>query len=257
MSRRCAVSLITRWFCTSHTTVGGFVRRQAPARAQAFGDGRADVGMIAGQALGDVVQQHRAIQHLARLDALDDVGRERMLVLQLAALDGGHIADRADQMLVHRVVVVHVELHQRDDAAEFGHEAAEHAGLVHPPQRALGIAARGQDFQEQPVGLRIVAHIVVDQVERAGDGAQRVGMNVHALGVGDVEDADQIDRVAPEASGRAFSRPFSTKKSSAPVRGLRKPGRRRDSEGRGFLFCTSSAAQKMRVRSPTSFATRK
>ena len=50
-------------------------------------------------------------------------------------------ADGADQVLVHRVVVVHVELHHRHDPAELRHEAAEHAGLVHAPQRRLGVAA--------------------------------------------------------------------------------------------------------------------
>ena len=88
---------------------------------------------------------------------LIDLGGERVLVLEFAALDAGNIADGADQMLVHRVVVVHVELHQRHGMAEFRHEAAQHAGLVHPAQSAFGIAARGQNFQKQPVGIRIVA----------------------------------------------------------------------------------------------------
>jgi hypothetical protein len=70
-----------------------------------------------------------------------------------AALDLLQDADAAQQMLVHRVVVVHVELHHRDDLAEGADEAAEHAGLVHAPQHDLGVV-RGQDLQEQPVGLR-------------------------------------------------------------------------------------------------------
>jgi hypothetical protein len=72
-------------------------------------------------------------------------------------LDLAHHADGADQVLVHRVVVVHVELHHRDDLAEIRHEAAEHAGLVHAAQDALGFAVRGQDFEEQAVGLPVVA----------------------------------------------------------------------------------------------------
>ena len=83
---------------------------------------------------------------------------------RVAALDLGHIADGADQMLVHRVVVVHVELHQRDELAEFRHEAAQHAGLVHQPQGAFGIVVRGQHLQEDAVGLGIAAHLVGDQV---------------------------------------------------------------------------------------------
>ena len=64
-------------------------------------------------------------------------------------------ADAAQQMLVHRVVVVHVELHHRDDLAEIGDEPAEHAGLVHAPEIEFRIAVRGQDVEEQPVGLGV------------------------------------------------------------------------------------------------------
>ena len=46
----------------------------------------------------------------------------------------GQDADGADGVLVDRVGVVHVVLRLRDDAAEIGHEAAEHAGLVETPQ---------------------------------------------------------------------------------------------------------------------------
>ena len=63
------------------------------------------------------------------------------------------------RVLVDRVRVVHVVLHLRDDAAEVGHEAAEHAGLVEPPQRRLRIVARGQHLHEQAVGLGIVAQL--------------------------------------------------------------------------------------------------
>ena len=70
---------------------------------------------------------------------LNDAGGELVLVAQLALLDPRQQADRADGVLVDRIMVVHVELHLRDDAAEIGHEAAEHAGLVHPAQHRLGI----------------------------------------------------------------------------------------------------------------------
>ena len=61
-----------------------------------------------------------------------------MVLLQLATLDSGEQADRPDRMLIDRIVVVHVELHLRDDAAEVGNEAAEHAGFIHPAKYELG-----------------------------------------------------------------------------------------------------------------------
>ena len=57
-------------------------------------------------------------------------------------------SDRAQQVLVDRVVVVHRELHHPDDAAEIGNEPAEHAGLVHAPQRGLRRVARSEDLEE-------------------------------------------------------------------------------------------------------------
>ena len=72
---------------------------------------------------------------------------------QPAIGDLGHDADGADQMLVHRIMVVHVELHQRDDLAELGHELAQNAALVHLAQDALDGARTGQDLEEPLVGL--------------------------------------------------------------------------------------------------------
>ena len=92
-----------------------------------------------------------------------------------AAFDLLKDADAADQMLVHRVVVVHVELHHRDDLAEGADEAAEHAGLVHAPQHDLGVV-RGQDLHEDPVGFRALAQLGVDQLQRTRRRAHGVGV---------------------------------------------------------------------------------
>ena len=74
--------------------------------------------------------------------------------------------DRLQEMLVDGVVVIHAELHHGHDPPEIGDEAAEHAGLVHPPQHDLGRAAGGQDLEEEPVGLRVGPHLLADQLER-------------------------------------------------------------------------------------------
>ena len=126
--------------------------RAQPPRHLGAGD-----RMILGAALGDVVQQRGDVDHRAMLgaDLAHQVAGDGELVIA-AALDVLQVADAAQQMLVHRVVVIHVELHHRHDLAEGADEMAEHAGLVHPPQHDLGIV-RGQDLHEQPVGFRIFA----------------------------------------------------------------------------------------------------
>ncbi len=113
--------------------------------------------MIAAATLGDVVQQHREIERRPREDLVHHVGRQRMVFLQHTRLDLREDADRADRVLVDRVRVIHVVLRLRDDPAEVGNEAAEHAGLVETPQRRLRIMARRQHLHEQPIGFRIVA----------------------------------------------------------------------------------------------------
>ena len=118
-----------------------------------------------------------------------------------AVLDVGQHADGADQVLVHGVVVVHVELHHRHDLAEVGHEAAEHAGLVHAPQRRLGALVGAQHLQEDAVGLRIVAQLVVDQPQRAAQQPHRVGMEEGARLLGPGEEADEVDGIALEHVG--------------------------------------------------------
>ena len=85
--------------------------------------------------------------------------------------------------------------------AEFGHEAAEHAGLVHAPQRRLRIDLRAQDLEEDAVGFRIAPQLVVDQAQRAAQQPDGVGMEEGAGALGLREEADQVDRIALEDVG--------------------------------------------------------
>ena len=158
--------------------------------------------MILDAALGDVVQEQRDVKHGAVLgpDRAHQFVGERDLAV-FAALDLVEHADAAQQMLVHRVVVVHVELHHRHDAAEGGDECAEHAGLVHAPQHGFGVVLRGQDFQEQAVGFLVLAQILVDQLERARREPHRFGMDGEIVLLRQIEQPDQVDRVAPKDIG--------------------------------------------------------
>ena len=117
----------------------GLGRIEPEARAELQRDLGADHAMVAAAALGDVVQQHRDVEHPARRDLAEQGGRQRMIVgFSSPRSIARQQPDRADRMLVDGIMVVHVELHLRDDAAEVGNEAAEHAGLVHPAQHHFG-----------------------------------------------------------------------------------------------------------------------
>ena len=74
-------------------------------------------------------------------------------------------ADRANEMLIDRVMMVHRELHHPDDPAEIGDEPAEHAGFVHAPERDLRRVARRQDLEKKAVRLFVLAQAGVDPLQ--------------------------------------------------------------------------------------------
>jgi hypothetical protein len=118
-SRFCATSDMTRWLRTSHSTVSAssFFR---PSAARPSGDLGADDGVVLLAPLADVVEEEREVEHLAVHLALEDARGDGQLLHQLAALDLGEDGDALDGVLVHRVGVVHVELHHRHDGANSG-----------------------------------------------------------------------------------------------------------------------------------------
>jgi hypothetical protein len=71
-------------------------------------------------------------------------------------------------------------------------------GLVHAAQVERRIAARRQDIHEQPVGLRIGAQRLVDQLQRAPYPLQRVRMEVEPVAIGEPEHPDDVDRILLE-----------------------------------------------------------
>ena len=121
-----------------------------------------------------------------------------MQLLAVAMLDLGQDADAADEMLVDRVVVVHVELHHRHDLVEIGDELAQNAGLVHAAHIERGIAVGCQHIHEEAIGLLVATQIAVDQLERTGEQFQRLGVIFEPVSVCEPEQPQQVHRVALE-----------------------------------------------------------
>ena len=236
---------------------------EAEPRAQSPRHPGAGNRMILRAALGDVVQQGGDVDHRAMLglDLAKQVACDRELVVA-AAFDLLQVADAADQMLVHRIMVVHVELHHRHDLAEGADEVTEHAGLVHAPQHDLGVIGR-QDLHEQPVGFRIFAKLGVHQFQRARHRAHRVGVEGEVVLLRQLEDPDQIDRVVLEDVGRGEVDAVVVDDEVVavghpPPLGARPQPRHHAAQHRRGLACSSSSlAHRIAVRSPTSLATRK
>lgn len=124
-------------------------------------------------------------------------------IVQFACLHLVHQVDDAERVFVHREIVIAVELHERDDAPEIGNEAAQHAGLVHAAEDEGGIFAGDEDFEEQLVGKRVLAHRIVDIFEVAGDVLQREGMDVLSRVLRDAEKTQHIERMGFQTLFRA------------------------------------------------------
>jgi hypothetical protein len=152
-------------------------RLQAETGADRPRDAGADDRMILLPALADVVQEAGHVEHLAVHAVLEDAGGDGQFLDQFLALDLGEGRDHLDRVLVHRVAVIHVELHHRDDGGEFGQEGGEHAKLVHPPERAFGIAVLEQQVEEDAHRLGVAAHRVVDHVKPRLHAAHGVGVD--------------------------------------------------------------------------------
>ena len=167
------------------------------ARAEFERDVGAQFAMVAAAPLGDIVQQDRDVERTPRSELGKKLGGERMVVGQLATVDGGGQADRADGMLVDGIVMVHVELHLRDDLAEIGDEPAEHFRLVHPAEHRIGVVAPGQRVEEDGVGERVVADLV-DAPRRSGGGPHRVGVNLQPLALRGTEKLEQANGIVLE-----------------------------------------------------------
>ena len=112
---------------------------ETEARPKLQRDLGADLAMVAAASLGDVVQQHGDIERRARCNLLEKGGRNRVILLELAALDRREQTNGPDRMLIDSIVMVHVELHLRDNAPEVGNKAAEHTRLIHPAEHRFGM----------------------------------------------------------------------------------------------------------------------
>ena len=117
---------------------------------------------------------------------------------KIAVVDFRHDCYTAQQMFINSIVMIHVELHHRDDLAKIGNEFAKYARFIHSPQDELGVALRGQHFQKKPVCLGVFPQISFDQRQRTRHQLHGVGVELQAMLVRQTKQADYIDWVFPE-----------------------------------------------------------
>ena len=127
MSCFCAVVDISRCRRTSHST-SAVSASDSSCAAQNSRVARAEFGMVAAAALGDVVEQAGEQQQLRLAQRGPYRVRDREAFVRLAAAgELGEVAQHRQRVLVDGVDVEQVELHAPGNLRERGDPAPEHA----------------------------------------------------------------------------------------------------------------------------------
>ena len=146
---------------------------KAQSRPELARDTRACHRMIFGAALGNVVQQHRPDK-----SPCGQCGPVRQQLMgppvhlcRDTAFNLAQQADGAQQMFIRRIMVIHVKLHERDNAPEIGPKKRPKtpASFIRRKLRS-GSFFEVKNIQKKPIGLLIGAHGRADKAGRLGDG---------------------------------------------------------------------------------------
>ena len=125
------------------------VRLQAQPPAGLLGDLQADLAVVFQQPLAQVVDQQGQVQEVLVLQpAIDAPHRPRVVQQPLGELD------RADAMLIDRVLVILVELQQAAGTGEIGQKPLQDRHVVQVAEQRAQAAGMGQQGKEMPAGLR-------------------------------------------------------------------------------------------------------
>ena len=162
----------------------GFFTCEPEARTEMTGDTLTGNRVILSPALCNIVQQGCHVEGAPAFQCRENFGSQGMLVRECTLFNRRQCADRANEMLVHCEVMIHVELHHGDDAAEFRNEAAQHTSLIHHAQQDFRRIAVCEHIHEQCIGFGIFADIAVNGWKRQAHRFQSVGMNFCAMGAG-------------------------------------------------------------------------
>ena len=153
-----------------------FLGIQTQTRGDLAGDLGAQNRMILGAAFADVVQQKRHIHHAAVYPLTKNGRGQRQVFDQLPPFDLRKDRDGLNDMFVHRIGMIDVELHHRDDGFKLRDEGGQNAQFVHPAQGAFGISVADHQIQKDSLGFGVVAHVVVDQRQVGGDQTHDIGV---------------------------------------------------------------------------------
>ena len=134
---------------------------------------RAQFGMVAAAAFGNIVKQGGQVEQFGFVEVGDQAAGERKLVRQRRHGEAPYVAQHGEDVLVDGVDVKQVVLHLPDDAAERRDVAPQQAVAMHRAQRPGDAQRLAQQRHEQRVVRRIGAEGGIDADAAAPQRAQR------------------------------------------------------------------------------------
>ena len=173
------------------------------AFAEGGGIALAFLGMVRAPPLGDVVEESGEMQQLGLREGVEHVGAVRQLRAVIGAPESARVGDGAKQVLVHRVGMKEVELHEADDPPELRQVASEDPVCVHAPEGPRESARLAQDLEKETAAGEVPAKLVVHHGQVPADLPNR--RRPHAADIGVLldqqEDLEQRRRMTPEHAG--------------------------------------------------------
>ena len=151
--------------------------------AEGNGVFRAQFGMVAATAFGDVVVKTGGIEQFRLGQAIEHLAGQGEFLAQVFIAQPAHVLDHQQGVRIHGVDVEQVVLHHADDAAELRQVFAENTVALHASQlREKGVGA-AQQLHEQAGVFRVVAEGLVDLSTIVDQRANRRGTNPFKLRV--------------------------------------------------------------------------
>ena len=140
---------------------------------------RPEDGVVFGSSLGDIMEKKGNVQHLAVHASFEDGRSNRQVFFKFAFFNKCKVRDALNYMLVHRITVIHVKLHHRDNGLEFRNERRKHSQFIHPAQTAFRVAMLKHQIKKDTLRFRVVTHVIVDHTQIGFYQTHGIGVDQH------------------------------------------------------------------------------
>ena len=151
--------------------------------------------MITAAPFGDIMQKQGDVKFIPQVNLMHRQRRHRRDLRQAAGFDPVQNTHGKDSMLIHRVTVIHIKLHHRDDAAEIRQKFPQKPRIIHQAQHPFWILSAGHHIDEHLVMLGVFAESRIDPAQIGVQFAQRMGVDIKAVLLGNLKHLDHQFRM--------------------------------------------------------------